>query len=394
MDKTEKMPMWRRVLIAICSLLIIACLILVGNIKSIITNEESERNTLTAVFEADKILSPFLNLSEHEYEEFIKINKALISKHGYDPKYIHGLYNNKRFIDIFGRDAFNSTIEEYGDNSYEYRCEMLHNKDVSDAFKYLYCPFNNDGSRDNSKGLGENWEKYNQMSISAKEKFIRADFQERYEKNVEKEEKQRKLWECILISIILVSGLCIFCIISRKTGKKNLHARNLALYTIICFVIDFFICVVMTIDGHDLEDILVVIIFEFLLSVVVLSLTEAFLARKSHQDYYSNYLIPEWLSSNLNITNEYRKRLLIFFLIYPFFFIVPLPLVGNLFFAFYVLPVLLILGIIRVVMWIKEGKRIDTKPKIHNDRARLYCRHCGKLIDADSDFCRYCGKKL
>ena len=32
MDKKDNMPIWRKVLVAICSLLTIACLILVGNI--------------------------------------------------------------------------------------------------------------------------------------------------------------------------------------------------------------------------------------------------------------------------------------------------------------------------------------------------------------------------
>jgi len=82
------------------------------------------------------------------------------------------------------------------------------------------------------------------------------------------------------------------------------------------------------------------------------------------------------------------------FLIYPFFLVVPLPVIGIFFLVFYILPVILILGIIWIVLWIREGKKMDGKPQVQNDKARLYCRHCGKLIDADSDYCRYCGKKL
>ena len=392
MDKKDNMPIWRKVLVAICSLLIIVCLILVGNINSIITNEESERNTITAIFESNKILKPFLEfeeLSEQEQEIFIRCNEAILSEHDYDPKYCHILYNNGRFVNVFGKEVFDSLINEY-----DYRCEMLRNKVVSDAFNYLYSPFTPNGTRDNRKGLGTDWEEYNQMSIPAKENFIRSDFQGRYEKIVEKENNHRDLWKSILFSIVLVSGLSIFCLVVNKIGKKNIHARNLALYTIISFVIAFVICIVMAIGNHDLDDILVVIILYYLPSVVVLSMMEVFLARKSHQNYYSYYLIPEWLLKKLNITNEFRKRLLMPFLIYPFFYIVPLPLVGILFFAFYIIPVLLILGIIWIVLWIREGKKMDCKPQAQNDKARLYCRHCGKLIDADSDFCRYCGKKL
>ncbi len=389
--------MWRKVLIILCSLLIIACLILIGNINSIITNEESARNTLTAVFEANKLLRPFLefeDLNEQEQERFMKLNKTLLSEHGYDPVFCQKLYNNKRFIDIFGKDAFYSSINKFGNDAYDYRCEILHIKVVLDAFSYLYSPYKKNGFRDNAKGLGSEWEKYNQMSISSKENFIRSDFQERFERIVEKENYRRKLLGNILFSIVLVSGLSIFCLIARKTGKKNIHARNMALYIIICLILGFLIYSFMAIDNPAKGDTFAFVAFVFLPSVVVLSMMEVFLSRKSHQDYNDYYLIPEWLLNNLNISNEFRKRLLMVFLIYPFFFIVPLPIVGMLFLVCYILPVLLILGIIRGVMWIKEGKRMDATPQAQNDKARLYCRHCGKLIDADSDFCRYCGNKL
>jgi hypothetical protein len=397
MDKKDNMPIWRKVLIAICSLLIIACLILVGNIKSIITNEESERNTLTAVFEANKILRPFLEsyeLSEQEYEEFIKVNKALISKHGYDPKYIHELYNNKRFIDVFGSDVFHSIIKEYGENSYEYRCKMLHNKVVSDAFNYFYSPFNPNGTRDNRKGLGTDWEEYNHMSIPAKENYIRSDFQHKYEIIVEKEKKQRKTLESILFMIIIASGLGIFFLVSARIGKQNSHARCLTIYSIVCVALNIIIYGVMAIININSDETLSFVLIDFLPSTVVLSVTERFLAKKSYQDYQSYYLIPKWLSDSFNLTNEFRKRLLMIFLIYPFFFVVPLPVIGMFFLVFYILPVLLILGIIWIVLWVREGKMMDSKPQVQNDKARLYCRHCGKLIDADSDYCRYCGKKL
>ena len=28
------------------------------------------------------------------------------------------------------------------------------------------------------------------------------------------------------------------------------------------------------------------------------------------------------------------------------------------------------------------------------ENSEMYCKYCGNLIDADSDFCKYCGKKL
>lgn len=390
MDKKDNMPIWRKVLVAICSLLIIACLILVGNINSIITNEESERNTITAIFESNKILKPFLEfeeLSEQEQEIFIRRNETILSEHDYDPKYCHILYNNGRFVNVFGKEVFDSLINEY-----DYRCEMLRNKVVSDAFNYLYSPFTPNGTRDNRKGLGTDWEEYNHMSIPAKENYIRSDFQHKYEIIVEKEDMQRKMLESVLYVIIIASGLGIFFLVSARIGKQNSHARSLAIYSIVCVALNIIIYGEMAIININSDETLAFVLLDFLPSIVILSITERFLANKSHQDYQSCYLIPMWLSDNLNLTNEFRKRLMMIFLIYPFFFVVPLPVIGMFFLVFYILPVLLILGIIWIVLWVREGKMMDSQ--VQNDKARLYCRHCGKLIDADSDYCRYCGKRL
>lgn len=400
MDKGNKMPMWRKVTIAIITLMIITCLIILGNLNKIITNEESSKYSLLEVMENDDILNPLLSfdeLSEEAKRKFTLDNKTKLKKFRSPMDYKYAcqvLYDNKKFINVFGRDKFEATVSEYGDDAYNYRCETLRNKVVKDAFDYLYSPYTANGKRDNSKGMGLDWEEYNQMSIPAKEDYIRSDIQHKYSVIVEKEDNQRKFWERILYLIILTAGLCVFCLISHKIGRNNRHAKNLAIYTNICMALSFLIYSALAINDPNLDETLAFVLFDFLPSVLVISLIERFLAKKSYQDYHSCYLIPKWLSSNLQITNEFRKRLLMIILIYPFFLIVPLPVVGLFFLAFYILPVLTILAIIWIVLWIREGKKMDAKPQYQNDRARLYCRHCGKLIDADSEYCRYCGKKL
>ena len=273
---------------------------------------------------------------------------------------------------------------------------MLRNKVVSDAFNYLYSPFTKNGSRDNNKGLGAKWEEYNQMSIPEKENFIRSDFQERFDKIVEKEKTEQMTWGYLLFIIIIISCLCISVITINKIGERNHMARKIALYWIICLLISIILLSIgaMTKAGDDTDTLLAWLIALIIPSIILSSLVISFLTKKSTQDYCATFLIPDRLLNLLHISNEFRKRLLMLFLIYPFFFIVPIPIAGLFVFICYIIPVIVILGIIRLVLWIKEGKRIDTKLQIQNDRARLYCRHCGKLIDADSDFCRYCGKKL
>lgn len=397
MDKKDNMPIWRKILIAICSLLIIACLILVGNIESIITYEESEMNKPSLIFEQNEFLSRLLSFDElswYKKKQFTNDIEYLL-KNCRTPsdrqKACNELYNNWKFVQIFGNEEFDSLISV--GIGYDNRCQMLRNKVVSDAFNYLYSPFTPNGTRDNRKGLGADWEEYNQMSIPAKEEFIRTDFQERYDKIVEKENDDREMWGRLLLSAVLLLGISIFLLVAKKLGKNNSHARNTALYCILCFAINYIIHQFLVIFHPDYLEMEGFVLFFFLFSLLTLPLMEVFLANRSKQDYFNYYLIPDRLSEKL-FNNDYRKRLLMIFLIYPLFYIIPIPFAGLFVFLFYILPVLLILGIIWIIMWIKEGKGIDTKPQIQNDRARLYCRHCGKLIDADSDFCRYCGKKL
>lgn len=397
MDKKDNMPIWRKVLVAICSLLIIACLILVGNINSIITNEESEMNKPSLIFEQNEFLSRLLSFDElswYKKKQFTNDIEYLL-KNCRTPsdrqKACNELYNNWKFVQIFGNEEFDSLISV--GIGYDNRCQMLRNKVVSDAFNYLYSPFTPNGTRDNRKGLGADWEEYNQMSIPAKEEFIRTDFQERYDKIVEKENDDREMWGRLLLSAVLLLGISIFLLVAKKLGKNNSHARNTALYCILCFAINYIIHQFLVIFHPDYLEMEGFVIFFFLFSLLTLPLMEVFLANRSKQDYFNYYLIPDRLSEKL-INNDYRKRLLMIFLIYPLFYLIPIPFAGLFVFLFYILPVLLILGIIWIIMWIKEGKRMDVKPQVQNDRARLYCRHCGKLIDADSDFCRYCGKKL
>lgn len=225
----------------------------------------------------------------------------------------------------------------------------------------------------------------------------------RYMDFQDKEEQLRELWRIILYSIILVSGLGVFVLFQDKLGRNNTHARNMALYCSAFFLLELilYIIVFMNSDSYHIfeleyyfKNMNVFIIFDFIPSVAILSSMIVFLTRKSHQDYNSYYLIPEWLVGNPKTTNEFSQRILMTFLAYPFFFVMPIPFVRIFFFIFYFIPASLITGIVLGIMWIREGKEMDAKSQEQYDKAQLYCRHCGELIDADSDYCRYCGKKL
>lgn len=210
----------------------------------------------------------------------------------------------------------------------------------------------------------------------------------------EKKDRQEALWIRIIYAIITLCGILSIVLSLIKAGRKIIQARRWLYYIVICtvaFVIAMGIGVLMFPNDHETHGYLYIL---YLPAIIINGLICWFFAQKARDDKNSLILIPKWLSRNLTITNEFRTRLLMIFLIYPFFMVVPLPVIGIFFLVFYILPVILILGIIWIVLWIREGKKMDGKPQVQNDKARLYCRNCGKLIDADSDYCRYCGKKL
>ena len=457
MNNTDKMPMWRKVAIAICSLIIIVCFVLLGNIKSIIRydynyveewnyrNKSHIGNISNLDSRGYELDDNWVNIGNHywysndiedtssdnDLGDLIRLYSYSINKSN-DPHY--GEAASLRIYDIY-RKAVHLGMSKEEFYQYQYSKYTVDTTSIWKPATY-FRPFKAATTgpwvtvnikEDNSPLVYNDYfvifandrvyqfsftnDKYKSISPKNDDEFstrclsvikdidFLAYYQwekdyNRYRDLSEKEKDQRNLWGRILYVIVLMSGLGIFYLILMKLGRKNSHARNLAIYTIICIALSFLIYAAMAIDNPNLNDTLAFVLFDFLPSVLVISLIERFLAKKSHQDYYNYYLIPKRLSSNLQVTNEFRKRMLMIFLIYPFFFIVPLPVVGMFFFTFYILPVLLILGIIWIVLWIREGEKNDAKPLVQNDRARLYCRHCGKLIDADSDYCRYCGKKL
>ncbi len=109
-------------------------------------------------------------LSKAQYDDFINKNRDLIAQHGKDPVYINNLYSNKQFIDKYGIDAFKAMPD------IKMRNTLYKDDIVNTEFTKLYSPFNADGTRDNKKGLGADFEKYNQLSTDAKLKLMESDY--------------------------------------------------------------------------------------------------------------------------------------------------------------------------------------------------------------------------
>ena len=109
-------------------------------------------------------------LSKAQYDSFIEKNRDLISQHGYDPTYINNLYSNKQFIDKYGVEKFKAMP------NIDMRNAMYKDDVVNTEFNKLYSPFDVDGVRNNNRGLGADFEKYNQLSTDAKLKLMESDY--------------------------------------------------------------------------------------------------------------------------------------------------------------------------------------------------------------------------
>lgn len=132
------------------------------------------------------------SLSKAQYDSFINKNRDLISQHGYDPVYINNLYSNKQFIDKYGIEKFKAIPD------IDMRNTLYKDDIVNTEFAKLYSPINADGTRNNNKGLGADFEKYNQLSTDAKLKLMESnyltpsEFENAWQKDINKYAKYKE----------------------------------------------------------------------------------------------------------------------------------------------------------------------------------------------------------
>lgn len=132
------------------------------------------------------------SLSKAQYNSFINKNRDLISQHGYDPVYINNLYSNKQFIDKYGIEKFKAIPD------IDMRNTLYKDDIVNTEFTKLYSPINADGTRNNNKGLGADFEKYNQLSTDAKLKLMESnyltpsEFENAWQKDINKYAKYKE----------------------------------------------------------------------------------------------------------------------------------------------------------------------------------------------------------
>lgn len=256
------------------------------------------------------------------------------------------------------------------------------------------------------KGLNT-FETFNKRCLSILKRFDFTSYERwkvRYAKGislVNKEQKERYYWCRNLFVLSVLSLVLVFFLFFKKLGNLNLFAKRLAIYD----VIGFFLAVIALIFASikelsiNTEHLSWYVITFYIHYGLLCSIMYRYLAGKSNLADSNKYsLIPNWLNEASILKSERSKRILLILLLYPLFFVLPLPYIGDLIFIFYILPVAFIFLIIYGIAWIRGGK--TSNPKIlkesvpEQQNGKVFCRHCGKLIDADSEYCCYCGKKV
>ena len=124
-------------------------------------------------------LRGFGDLSAEEREAFLYRNAEKLSKYGDNPmRYgiaAEKLYNNQKFIERFGLDKFNQ-LSNGTQEAYDYRNELFRTDVINEVGQEWGNPFNKDGTRNNNKGLGTDWERFQELSPDAKLKLMESDY--------------------------------------------------------------------------------------------------------------------------------------------------------------------------------------------------------------------------
>lgn len=125
--------------------------------------------------------------TEQDKKNYIYLNRRYFDQFDNDlnlkAQVIDVAWNNHRFRKIFGKDAFNQLYDNGSGQAYNYRKKILNEWEEQERNKALYqdwlnyaSPYDENGKRDNNRGLGELWEQYSDMSPEGIKKVLQSDY--------------------------------------------------------------------------------------------------------------------------------------------------------------------------------------------------------------------------
>lgn len=455
MESSAKSSTWRRILIAICSLIAIVCTIVCFYIRDIVNyTDEYDYDTRREYEEEWNGESHIGKISRYD-EDGNELNRNWGHFGGqdwYSNEITGGLGTNEDFGELVRLYSYEKNGEDVSLWVYDITNKLKGKTTIDEFYKFLqndYCNdtttlwkitdeipslramttgptatirFNSDEAKTvfkesfvvfandriysfhfSNNGLESNGKNLFNLFHKRCLKIVKSvDFNSYRQWNIGhtklkelvlKENSERMLLCRLVILIASISGLVIFCLaITHRLVTNNRRAKILFLYWAICFIIILAFCSLYPFFVEEYANDAIILPLTVLLTTIIYAPIASFLYKRSSQKYVDTYLIPDWCVNTFGLASIFQKRLLIVFLFIPLFYACPIPVVGWFVFAFYVIPVSIIALLILGLLWIKDGKKNNYNCRIKMDR--MFCRHCGKLIDGDSEFCRYCGKRL
>ena len=177
-----------------------------------------------------------------------------------------------------------------------------------------------------------------------------------------------KIWTRNLCYAVLWMSVIAFVLSRRPIGNKNKGAKFLSYATSICFICvmtaSFILAKTFPKTALHFQDGFYGGYFlGYLPLICIYSIFINFLSKKSNEEYNSYWLIPNWMTRLYRLKSNLAKRLFMVIIIFPLFYFVIIPVVGNFVLAFYIIPLLVIILVLikffQLLAWIYEGWKMD-----------------------------------
>ena len=182
-------------------------------------------------------------------------------------------------------------------------------------------------------------------------------------------DRQKALMTRFLFKVGIGLALVVFYTSSWELGNSNRTAKKLCrfirVYFILLVVVAFFATrLYPDVDLVQRSDIMFYYCyFGFVITVFLYSILNSYLSKHSNIEKSPYFLFPNWVINLYGLKSHLAKRVFGLFILYPFYYLAPIPVAGLFVLLYYVLPlsliVLLLSGLVRIVKWILEGWTMD-----------------------------------
>ena len=144
-----------------------------------------------AVLSGLKGLPGLYEIDEETRNQFLLDNEEKLKSFKGTTKYEYAaekLYRNRQYIDAFGQEDFDQTKNK-GKQAFDLREKRLRSYNIRKEAVDRFSPWNEDGTRSLDKGLGNEYEKYMQMSDDGLLELLQSDYKTPSEFNEEWKEQ-------------------------------------------------------------------------------------------------------------------------------------------------------------------------------------------------------------